>query len=172
MPPSRDLARNPGMCPDQESNWQRFGSQAGAQCTEPHQPGLSILSKQMYRTAEGPRQTRAVGWGKHHKGAAHDKAYGICGKLEKVKAGRDSLTHSPATSRLCRVSTLNYPALLLGNKERPPTTHPAKVAPHQRTSQLQQRSEAPGYLLRLHRRRGRHGAGWLQPPRALLHRSF
>ena len=36
----RDLACNPGMCPDWESNQQTFGSQASAQSTEPHQPGL------------------------------------------------------------------------------------------------------------------------------------
>ena len=30
---------NPGMCPDWESNWQPFGSQASAQFTEPQQPG-------------------------------------------------------------------------------------------------------------------------------------
>ena len=40
-PPSRDLAQNPGVCPDWESIQWPFGSQAGAQCTEPHQPGLS-----------------------------------------------------------------------------------------------------------------------------------
>ena len=34
-----DLAHNPGMYPDWESNWQPFGSQAGAQSIEPHQPG-------------------------------------------------------------------------------------------------------------------------------------
>ena len=39
-PPNRDLARNPGMCPDWESNQQRFVSQAHAQSTELHQPGL------------------------------------------------------------------------------------------------------------------------------------
>ena len=33
-----DLARNPGMCPDWESNGRPFGSQAGTQSTEPHQP--------------------------------------------------------------------------------------------------------------------------------------
>ena len=32
-----DLARNPVMCPDQESNWQPFGLQANTQATEPHQ---------------------------------------------------------------------------------------------------------------------------------------
>ena len=31
MLPTRDLARNQGMCPDWESNWQPFDSQAGTQ---------------------------------------------------------------------------------------------------------------------------------------------
>ena len=39
-PLTRDLAQNPGMCPDWELNWRPFGSQAGTQSTEPHQPGL------------------------------------------------------------------------------------------------------------------------------------
>ena len=38
-----DLARNPGTCPDWESNWRPFCSQAAAQPTEPHQPGLYYL---------------------------------------------------------------------------------------------------------------------------------
>ena len=38
--PSRDLACNPGMCPDQESNQRPFGAQASFQSTELHQPGL------------------------------------------------------------------------------------------------------------------------------------
>ena len=42
-PPPRDLAHNPGMCPDWESNQQPFGLQAGAQSTEPHQPGLEFI---------------------------------------------------------------------------------------------------------------------------------
>ena len=33
MPPTGDLARNPGMCPDWESNQRPFGSQAGTQST-------------------------------------------------------------------------------------------------------------------------------------------
>ena len=37
--PTRDLACNPGMCSDWESNQQPFGFQAGTQSTEPHQPG-------------------------------------------------------------------------------------------------------------------------------------
>ena len=39
-PPTGELARNPGLCPDWESNRQCLGSQANAQSTEPHQPGL------------------------------------------------------------------------------------------------------------------------------------
>ena len=38
--PIGDLACNPGICPDWESNQWPFGSQASAQSTEPHQPGL------------------------------------------------------------------------------------------------------------------------------------
>ena len=37
-PPTRNLAYNPGMCPNQVSHWPPFSSQAGAQSTEPHQP--------------------------------------------------------------------------------------------------------------------------------------
>ena len=43
VPPAGDLAHNPGMCPDSESNQRYFGLQAGAQFTEPHQPGLTLL---------------------------------------------------------------------------------------------------------------------------------
>ena len=43
-PTTGDLAHNPGMCLDWESNQQPFGSQASAQSTEPHQPGLSYHS--------------------------------------------------------------------------------------------------------------------------------
>ena len=40
MPPTGDLTHNPGMCPDWELNsLEPFGSQTGAQSTEPHQPG-------------------------------------------------------------------------------------------------------------------------------------
>ena len=39
MPSTGDLACNPGMCPDWESNQWPFGSQTGTQSTEPHQPG-------------------------------------------------------------------------------------------------------------------------------------
>ena len=46
MPPTGDLARNPGMCPDRELNLLLFGLQGGgAQSTEPHQPGHRQLLK-------------------------------------------------------------------------------------------------------------------------------
>ena len=38
-PPTGDLAHNPGLCPDWESNWRPFGLQAGTQSIEPPQPG-------------------------------------------------------------------------------------------------------------------------------------
>ena len=43
--PVLDLAPNPGMRPDWESNWRPFGSQAGTQSTEPHQPRHFQVSK-------------------------------------------------------------------------------------------------------------------------------
>ena len=43
VPPFGDLACNSGIGPDWESNWRPFGSQTGAQSTEPHQPGNSLL---------------------------------------------------------------------------------------------------------------------------------
>ena len=42
--PTGDLAHNPGMCPDWELNLLPFGLQASTQSTEPHQPGLEVLS--------------------------------------------------------------------------------------------------------------------------------
>ena len=42
-PPTGDLAHNPGMCPDWESNRRPFGVQASTQSTEPPQLGLSLF---------------------------------------------------------------------------------------------------------------------------------
>ena len=42
-PPAADLARNPSVCPDWESNWEPFGLQASTQSTEPHQPDLQFF---------------------------------------------------------------------------------------------------------------------------------
>ena len=48
-PPTGDLARDPGTCPDWESNWQPLGSQASTQSTEVHQPGpIFLYSCNMY----------------------------------------------------------------------------------------------------------------------------
>ena len=66
MPPTGDLACNPGMCPDWELNGQPFSLQAGAQSTEPHQPAqVNTLSTKgagfltdgegMYKCAKGGR---------------------------------------------------------------------------------------------------------------------
>ena len=41
-PSTVDLACNPGTCPDRKLNGWPFVSQAGAQSTEPHQPGQSL----------------------------------------------------------------------------------------------------------------------------------
>ena len=43
MAHTKDLACNPDMWPDWESNWQPFGLQACAQSAELHQPGLNIF---------------------------------------------------------------------------------------------------------------------------------
>ena len=44
LPPTGDMAQNPGMCPDWELNWRPFGLQAGTQSTEPHQQGQILIS--------------------------------------------------------------------------------------------------------------------------------
>ena len=44
VPPTGDLASNPGMCPDWELNRRTFDLQAGAQSTESHQPGPITVS--------------------------------------------------------------------------------------------------------------------------------
>ena len=43
-PSTRDLACNPGTCPDWESNRRPFGLQAGTQSTDPHQAGQDFIS--------------------------------------------------------------------------------------------------------------------------------
>ena len=54
MPPTRDLAHNPGMmCPDRELNKWPFVLRAGTQSTEPHQPGfIMIVLKAIEATLE------------------------------------------------------------------------------------------------------------------------
>ena len=48
MPPTEDLADNPGMSPDWESNQQHLGLQAGTQSTDPHQPGLIFYGQVIF----------------------------------------------------------------------------------------------------------------------------
>ena len=48
VPPTGDLAHNPGLCRDWELNRRPFGLQASPQSTEPHQPGLSIITRKLY----------------------------------------------------------------------------------------------------------------------------
>ena len=43
--PTGDLARNPSMSPDWESNYRPFDSQAGTQSTEPQHLGLQLTLK-------------------------------------------------------------------------------------------------------------------------------
>ena len=53
MPPTGDVAHNPGMCSDWEWNQWPFGSQASTQSTEPHQPGLIYLFFNIFFTKIG-----------------------------------------------------------------------------------------------------------------------
>ena len=63
-PPNGDLACNPGMCPDQRSNWQPFGLQTSTQSTEPHQPGfaVSLMHLKLRRLHEGGRPQQGRDW--------------------------------------------------------------------------------------------------------------
>ena len=61
-PPTGDLAHNPGMCPNWESNKRPFGSQAGTQSTEPHQPGP--LLRPIAQEKKTPFKILLVGRGK------------------------------------------------------------------------------------------------------------
>ena len=47
-PPSRDLAHNPGVCPDQELKWLPFSLQNNAQRTEAHQSGLRAKNSLLF----------------------------------------------------------------------------------------------------------------------------
>ena len=49
LPPAGDLAGNPGICPDWESNARPLSSQAAAQSTEPHQPGPELFLDTSWR---------------------------------------------------------------------------------------------------------------------------
>ena len=58
-PPTGDLACTPGMWPDWELNQPPFGSQAGAQSTEPHQPGPNFYTWKRHSTcSQHPHRCR------------------------------------------------------------------------------------------------------------------
>ena len=70
--PTGDMARNPGMCPDWESNQQHFGFQASSQSTEHHQPGPhSFLVAELTRTQGFDFQFSAVSAKPHHLASPH-----------------------------------------------------------------------------------------------------
>ena len=46
-PPKGDLAHNPGMYPDWESNQRPVGCQASDQSTKPHKPGLLLALRSL-----------------------------------------------------------------------------------------------------------------------------
>ena len=66
MPPTGDLAHNAGMCPEWELNRRPFGSQTGAQSTEPPQPGagssvfIGIIYKLTYREDGMQKRARRI----------------------------------------------------------------------------------------------------------------
>ena len=55
-----DLAHNPGMCPDEELNQRPLRLQAGAQSTEPHQPGLKYTIKTKFQSCQASQSHKAV----------------------------------------------------------------------------------------------------------------
>ena len=57
VPPTGDLTCNPGMCPDWELNPGPYGSQAGPQSTQQHQPGPLVISYNIlsYFLSSSPR---------------------------------------------------------------------------------------------------------------------
>ena len=70
MPPTGDLAHNPGMSPEWESNQLTFGSQASTQSTEPQQPGwffsscwpFLYLFISLSLNDGGPRDQHSASW--------------------------------------------------------------------------------------------------------------
>ena len=63
-PPTGDVAHNPGMCPDWQSNQRPFGSQVGTQSTEQHHPGEQdhIYLTESWGCKSIPRGWALPGW--------------------------------------------------------------------------------------------------------------
>ena len=60
QPPAGNLACNPAMCPDWESDWPLFCPQAGTQSTEPHQPRVIFFSRENWDYEVSERNTTEV----------------------------------------------------------------------------------------------------------------
>ena len=74
--PTRDLVLNPGMCPDWKWNQWPFGSQAGTQSTQSHQPGLTkyfLIPKSQLCAGHCSRSWEDSG--------AQDKVFALMGKF-------------------------------------------------------------------------------------------
>ena len=70
VPPTGDLTCNPGMSPDWESNRHPYGSQAGVQSTEPHQPELLLKNdigqrKKRWDSSQRKKNTQKFGHLRH-----------------------------------------------------------------------------------------------------------
>ena len=84
VPSTGDLACNPGMCPDWESNQWPFGSQARTQSTEPHQPGL--LQKCLIMDFKLSGDLFKCHGLKYHQYADHWHIYVLPGLIHKIRS--------------------------------------------------------------------------------------
>ena len=74
MPPTGDLAGNPGMFPDQESNLWPFILQADAQFTEPQQPGPLLFKNSFTECSHWRKQCGVTSKNKNKNITAYDLA--------------------------------------------------------------------------------------------------
>ena len=106
-PPTGDLAHNPGVCPDWESNRRHSGFQAGTQCTEPHQPGWLMLFVTSLTSSRYLRWHSLRGAPTHITCIVHDKLDGeapLLGRSLRPLLGIPLLGQkSPAPSQGLRV---------------------------------------------------------------------
>ena len=92
--PTGDLAHNPGICPDWESNWQPFGLQASTQYTEPHQPGLFSSLELIFSQA---RRISAF--------FSHLNSLNLC--LHRIICGFNSLSNPNQVVFICKGTRTN-----------------------------------------------------------------
>ena len=107
-PPTGDLACNPGMCPDWESNQRSFGSQAGAQSTEPHQPRPMIISEctlSIYEKRACCAEMGKVGGGGTNRNMIFEAK--ILSRAEKAESCNGSWGGKPRTNSLMSRKFMN-----------------------------------------------------------------